>query len=55
MANFYLSKLNAKADLKDLNLEVDLPLSANGIVITDDWMAIPLEGTFHPAFISEND
>jgi hypothetical protein len=55
MANFYLNRLPTKADIKELNLEVDLPLSGKGIVITDDWMAIPFEGTFHPIFINEND
>lgn len=55
MVNSYLKRLPRKADIQDLDLEVDLGLKGKGIVITDDWMAIPLEGTFHPIFVSELD
>ncbi len=32
---------------------MDLALTGNGVVITDHWMAVPLEGTFHPENIPE--
>ena len=42
-----------KTDLTNLELEVDLSLCGNGVVITDEWMSIPLEGTFHPVTSEE--
>ena len=42
-----------KTDITTYDLEVDLALTGNGVVITDHWMAVPLEGTFHPENIPE--
>ena len=48
MLNHYISKREPKADFPDYALEFELGLVGEGIVITEDWMAIPVEGTFHP-------
>ena len=32
----------------DDNLQIDLSLVGSGIVVSDKWLAIPLDGTFHP-------
>ena len=48
LVNYYILATPPKKDLDNLDLEVDLNLAGNGIVITDSWLSIPLEGTFHP-------
>lgn len=47
LINSYLINTPPKTDIYDGDLEIDLDLLGYGVIVSSDWLAIPLDGSFH--------
>mmetsp|Transcript_30750 Transcript_30750/g.22844 ORF Transcript_30750/g.22844 Transcript_30750/m.22844 type:complete len:142 (+) Transcript_30750:384-809(+) len=53
--NNHIYKQVPDADFPNYGVELDMSLVGKGVVVTDEWLAIPLDGTFFPELYPEDD